>query len=253
MEPLIIALVVLCLAFSMALLGMYLNHALPERHLDSEARDVVKLVMGLVATMAALVLGLLVASANSSHDDQTRELRQLSADVMLLDRTLALYGPEAEAVRASLRDLVRQTHDSVWSSDGARPENLNSTSIQQAAKARLAQVARLDPKTDTQRLLKGRAIEQVDGVSRLRLQMFESRGGQISWPFLTVLIFWIAILFLGFGLLAPFNPTVAVTQFLGAVSVAGALFLILELNEPYRGLLQISDAPLAMAIGQLDR
>lgn len=253
MEPLAIALVVLALSFGMALLGMYLNHALPERHLDAQARDVVKLVMGLVATMAALVLGLLVASANSSHDDQTRELRQLSADVMLLDRTLALYGPEASPVRASLRQLIRQTHDTVWSPDGARPENLNSTMVRNAARARFAQVAGLDPKTDTQRLLQARAIDQVDGVSRLRLQMFESRGGEISWPFLTVLIFWISILFLGFGLLARFNPTVAVTQFLGAVSVAGALFLILELNEPYRGLLQISDAPLVMAIDQLDR
>lgn len=253
MGPLIIASVLLGLSFGAGLLGMYLNHALPERHLDADARDVVKLVMGLVATMAALVLGLLVASANSSHDDQTRELRKLSADVMLLDRTLALYGPEADPVRASLRDLIQQTHDAVWSPDGARPENLNSTSVQRAARARLAQVAALEPKTDTQRLLKARAIDQVDDVSRSRLQMFESRGGQISWPFLTVLIFWISILFLGFGLLARFNPTVVVTQFLGAVSVAGALFLILELNEPYRGLLQISDAPLQMAITQLDR
>src|SRR5262249_10903261 len=159
------------------------NHALPTQHLGDEARDVVKLVMGLVATMAALVLGLLVASANSSHQDQTRELRQLSADVMLFDRTLALYGPEAEAVRASLRDLIRQTHDMVWSSDGARPENLNSTAVQHAARARLAQVAGLEPKTDTQRLLKARAIDQVDSVSKSRLEMFESRGGQISWPF----------------------------------------------------------------------
>ena len=254
MAPLVIALIVLGCSFSAALLGMYLHHTLPERHLDGESRDVVKLVMGLVATIAALVLGLLVASANASHEQQTSELRDLSANIILLDRTLSLYGPDAATVRSGLRDVIRQTHDAVWSANGVRrPENLNSTAVQSAAKTKLAQVAALDPKTDMQRMLKAHAFDEVDAVSKSRLQMFESRGGQIPWPFLTVLIFWIAILFLGFGLLAHFNGTVVVALFLGAVSVAGALFLILELNEPYGGLLQISDKPLLTAIAELDR
>lgn len=254
MAPLVIAFIVLGCSFGAALVGTYLNRALPERHLDADSRDVMKLVMGLVATMAALVLGLLVASANSSHEQQTGELRDLSANVILLDRTLALYGPEAELVRGGLRDVIRQTHDAVWSADGVRrPENLNSVMVQKAARAKLAQVAALDPKNDMQRMLKAHAFEQVENVSKSRLQMFESRGGQIPWPFLAVLIFWISILFLGFGLLARLNATVTVALFLGAVSVSGAIFLILELNEPYRGLLQISDAPLQMAIAELDR
>jgi hypothetical protein len=111
----------------------------------------------------------------------------------------------------------------------------------------------LAPKTEMQQTLKDRAIEQVDAIARARLTMFESRGGQIAWPFLAVLIFWITILFLGFGLLGRFNPTVAVTQFLGALSVAGAIFMILELNDPYHGLLKIPDAPLRAVIAQLDR
>lgn len=253
MEPLTIACIVLGCSFGAALLGMYLRHALPARHLDADSRDVVKLVMGLVATMAALVLGLLVASANGSHDQQTSELRELSADIILLDRTLALYGPDAQVVRSGLRDVIRQTHDAVWSPDGVRPENLNSANVQSAARAKLMQVAVLAPATDMERMLKARAFDQVDAVTKARLQMFESRGGQISWPFLAVLIFWISILFLGFGILAHFNLTVAVTQFLGALSVAGAIFMILELNAPYRGLLQVSDAPLRAAIAQLDR
>lgn len=253
MEPLTIAGLVLGCSFGAGLIGMYLRHALPPRHLDTESRDVVKLVMGLVATMAALVLGLLVASANGSHGQQITDLQELSADVILLDRTLALYGPDAQVVRSGLRDVLRQTHDAVWSPDGARPENLNSENVQTASRAKLMLLAALAPTTDVQRMLKGRAFDQLDAVTKARLQMFESRGGQITWPFLTVLIFWISILFLGFGVLAHFNPTVAVTQFLGALSVAGAIFMILELNQPYRGLLQVSDAPLRAAIAQLDR
>lgn len=253
MSPLPIALVVLGCSFGAAVLGMYLRARLPATHLDGESRDVVKLVMGLVATMAALVLGLLVASANTAHDQQTAELRELSADIILLDRTLALYGPDARTLRDGLRNLIQQTHDAVWSRDGVRPENLNSAMVQSASRAKLGQVVALAPKTDMQRMLKAHAFDQVESVSRARLQMFESRGGQVAWPFLAVLTFWISILFLGFGLLAPVNATVAVTQFLGALSVAGAVFMILELNEPFGGLLRVSDAPFRAAIAQLDR
>jgi len=252
MNSFAIAVVLLGCSFGAALLGIYLRARLPEQQLDGDARDVVKLVMGLVATMAALVLGLLVASANTAHDRQTERLREFSADIILLDRTLALYGPDAQTLRDGLREVIRQTHDAVWSTNGVRPENLNSATVQGSALANLRMVAALEPQTDTQRTLKARAFDQVDTVSRTRLQMFESRGGQIVWPFLAVLIFWISILFLGFGLLAPVNPTLAVTQFLGALSVAGALFMILELNEPYGGLLRISDAPLSAAIAQID-
>lgn len=253
MDPPVIALIVLACSYGAALLGMYLHDRLPKRHLDDQSRDVVKLVMGLVATMAALVLGLLVASANASHDRQVTELRDLSASVLLLDRTLALYGPDAQPLRAGLHEVVRQTHDSIWTPAGVHPENLNSQAVRSASRAKLEQAMTLAPKTEMQQTLKDRAIEQVDAIARARLTMFESRGGQIAWPFLAVLIFWITILFLGFGLLGRFNPTVAVTQFLGALSVAGAIFMILELNDPYHGLLKIPDAPLRAVIAQLDR
>jgi hypothetical protein len=253
MSSLVIALVVLGCSFAGSLLGLRLRSRLPDHQLDGDSRDVVKLVMGLVATMAALVLGLLVASANTAHDRQTERLREFSADILLLDRTLALYGPDARPSRDALHDVVRLTHDVVWSPDRVRPENLNSATVQNAVRANLGLVVALQPKTDVQRMLQARALDHVDTVSKTRLQMFESRGGQIEWPFLAVLIFWVAILFLGFGLLAPFNATLAGTQFLGALSVAGALFMILELNEPYGGLLRISDAPLVAAIAQLDQ
>lgn len=253
MDPTLIALVVLVCSYGSALFGTFLQARLPKTHLGAESRDVVKLVMGLVATMAALVLGLLVASANASHDQQTSELRELAAGIVLLDRTLELYGPDAQPLRDGLHEVVRQTHDAIWSPAGIHPENLDSQAVRSGSTATLDQVARLEPRTEMQRALKARVFDKMEGIAKARLEMVEGRGSQIAWPFLAVLIFWIAMLFLGFGLLARFNATVTVTQFLGALSVAGAIFLILELNEPYRGLLQISDAPLRMAISQIDR
>ena len=232
---------------------MVLHVKLPDRHLDGDSRDVVKLVMGLIATMAALVLSLLIASASNTYNQQVSELNALSANIMLLDRTLELYGPDASAARDRLRDTVRHTHDQIWSPDGVRPEALNSMETRRAAKADVEQLQYLSPKTEAEHMLQSRAMQQAETISQARLLMFQQLGVSIPWPFLTVLVFWISVLFLGFGLFARFNPTVTVALFVGALSVAGAIFLILELNEPYRGLMRLSDQPLRNAIAQMDR
>ena len=209
--------------------------------------------MGLIATMSALVLSLLIASANSSYDRQSSELKVLSANVLLLDRTLKFYGPGAKEARDGLRDAIRQTHDRIWSPDGVRPENLNSRATRNSVNASIEQLLRLSPKTDAERMMQSRAVQESESITQSRLAMFEQLGSSISWPFLTVLVFWICVLFVGFGLFARFNPTVTVALVVGALSVAGAIFLILELSEPYRGLMQISDEPLRNAIDQIDQ
>jgi hypothetical protein len=248
-----IASVVLGCSFGAAIVGMVLHVKLPDRHLDADSRDVVKLVMGLIGTMAALVLSLLIASASTSYDRQKSELTALSANIVLLDRTLELYGPGAKVARDGLHDIVRQTHDRIWSPEGVRPETLNSRETRNSVNANVEQLQSLSPKTDVERMMQSRAIQEEESISQSRLLMFEQLGGSIAWPFLTVLVFWICVLFLGFGLFARFNATVAVALLVGALSVAGAIFLILELNDPYHGLLQISDAPLRNAMAQMDQ
>jgi hypothetical protein len=232
---------------------MVLHVKLPDNHLDQDSRDVVKLVMGLIATMSALVLSLLIASANSSYDQQSSELKVLSTNILLLDRTLKFYGPGATEARDGLRDAIRQTHDRIWSPDGVRPENLDSRATRNSVNANIEQLLRLSPKTDAERMMQSRAVQESESITQSRLAMFEQLDSSISWPFLTVLVFWICMLFLGFGLFARFNPTVTVALLVGALSVAGAIFLILELSEPYRGLMRISDEPLRNAIGQIDQ
>ena len=115
---------------------------LPEHHRDQDSRDVVKLVMGLVATIAALVLSLLVASASSSYNVQRSELQSLSANVILLDRLLVAYGPVANDVRDRLRESVRLSHDQIWSPSGAQPMALDRVP------AFIIELEGLSPKTD---------------------------------------------------------------------------------------------------------
>jgi hypothetical protein len=248
-----IASIVLGCSFGAALVGMVLHVKLPDDHLDEEAKDVVKLVMGLIATLAALVLGLLIASANTSYDRQSQELKALSANIILLDRTLEFYGPGAKTARDGFRDVVRQTHDRIWSPEGVRPEDLNSVETRNSVKANAKQMQSLSPKTDLERMMQNRAIQESESISESRLMMFEQIGGSIRWPFLTVLVFWMSALFLGFGLFARFSATATVALLMGSISVAGAIFLILELNNPYHGLMQISDEPLRNAMAQIDR
>src|SRR5689334_6579935 len=104
---------------------MVLHVTLPDRHLDADAKDVVKLVMGLIATMAALVLSLLIASAKSSYDTQSGDLKLLSANIVQLDRVLALYGPDAKPARNILRQIVSATYEATWTREGVRTANLD--------------------------------------------------------------------------------------------------------------------------------
>jgi hypothetical protein len=236
-----------------AIIGMVLNVKLPDRHLDSNSKEVVKLVMGLVATMSALVLSLLIASASTTYDRQSSELKSLAVNILQLDQTLESYGPGARAVRDRIRDAVRQTHDRIWSPDGVRTEYLNSAETRTAVKAEVEMLHGISPTTDIERMMQSRAIELQQSISQARLLMFEQLGSAIPWPFLTVLIFWICMLFLGFGLFSSPNPTVTVALLVGSLSVACAIFLILELNAPLVGLVRISDAPLRNVIALIDQ
>ncbi len=251
MSPAAIAVAVFTCASIAAIAGMMLHIRLPGDHLDSGSRDVMKLVMGLIATMAALVLSLLIASANSAYDAQASELKSLSANIILLDRTLALLGPQADVTRAELRKAVVVTHDQIWPPDRVSGAELDPSVTRSSSTAFVERLQALSPRTEGEKSLQGQALQMATAIASTRLLMFEQLGVTIAWPFLTVLVSWICVLFLGFGLLARFHATVAATLQVGALSVAGAICLILELNHPYSGLMQISDAPLRGVLGQI--
>ena len=250
MGPISIAWTVLACVFGGAILGVVLRLILPERHLSSDSKDVIKLAMGLTATMAALVLALLIAAAKSSYDAQRSEVTQLSANVILLDRVLAHYGPETKAARDMLRHTAAGMIDLIWVEDRS----------QAAASAPVAggesffdQIQELSPKNDVQRSLLAQALKMSIDLGQTRLLLFEQSGGSIPMPFLVLLIFWVTIIYVSFGLFAPPNATVLVTLFLCALSISGAIFLILELDRPFGGLVQISSTPLRNAVAQLGK
>lgn len=253
MQSLAFAAFVWVCSIGAAALGMALHIRLADRHLDPDSRDVVKLAIALVATMSALVLSLLISSSSTSYNRQVSQLKALSANILLLDRTLSLYGPEARSVRDGFRSMVQELHDKIWEQGSVRLADLESLQTQDAIKANIELLYSLVPRTDLQRAMQVAAMQQINGFGETRLLIFESMGGAIAKPFLTILVFWICALFLGFGLLARFNPTVMVALVLGGLSVSGALFLILEMNDPYSGIMKMSDEPLVKAIAVISR
>jgi hypothetical protein len=246
-----ISLIVFGCVFGGALVGIALRKVLPDHHRNEDSKDLVRSGMGLIGTMSALVLGLLVASAKSSYDTQRDEVTQLAAGIGLLDRVLAQYGPETKDVRDLLRAVVAWTIDRMWPESRSRPEGLEPEGP--PGGLLFERVQNLSPKNESQRALQAQASAILIQLVQIRSLMTAQKGSSISMPLLVIVVFWLTINFLSFGLFAPPNATVAATLFVCAVSVALAVLLILELDQPYQGLIQISDAPLRDALAHLGR
>ena len=248
MSSTIISLIVFACVFGGALLGILLHAVLPQHHLAADSKDIVKLGVGLVGTMAALVLGLLVASAKGSYDNQSAELTQMSANIALLDRGLALYGPETKETRALLRGAVVRILDQMWSKDGASSSPMAAPS---GGEILYEKIQGLSPKNDTQRSIQSQVMSIAVDIGKTRWLMYAQQATSVSMPLLVVLVIWLTVIFISFGLFAPFNATVVSSLLVSALSVSGAIFLILEMYSPYSGLIQISSAPLRAALAHL--
>lgn len=251
MSPIAIASIVFVCVFGGALLGMGLRPVLPEHHVNDASKDIIKLVTGMIATLAALVLGLLVASAKTSFDSANEGLRQSAAKVILLDRALAQYGSETKEVRELLRMGVTVRVEQLFPKGGSQHSVLSAlqgTSLSEGMQQRIRALA---PQSDTQRAMQSRALDLVDALAQARWIAVAEEDNTIPTPFVVVLVFWLSAMFTSFGLFAPRNAIAIVVLFMGAVSLAAAIFLIEELYDPLGGIMVISSAPMYKALGLL--
>ena len=230
-----------------ALLGMFL----PGHHLSTDDKDVVRLGTGLIGTIAALVLGLLIASAKGSYDTQSTQVTQMTSNVVLLDNLLAQYGAETNDVRNLLRRSIVVLADRMWREKSSEVAKANPFEASAASDAFFAKLQQLSPQNDSQRSLQARAIQIATDIAQTRLLLFAQTNNSIPMPFLVVLIFWLTIIFGSFGLFAKPSATVFGSLFVFALSAAGAIYLVLELGQPFVGLMQISNAPLRNALTPL--
>ncbi|MDW6025036.1 DUF4239 domain-containing protein [Mesorhizobium sp. BAC0120] len=252
MTSVVLSVVIFVCLFGAALLGMLLRTHLPDEHLTAESRDVIKLATAVVGTLSALVLGLLIASAKSDYDGAELDLRASAGHLVLLDRVMAQYGPETQEARTRLKQLVIARLDQRWGDFdiGARADN---SRVDPGIEPVQEILRSLTPKTDAQHWLQTRALDVSGKLAEAHWLLVETGEEGLPWPFLIVMAFWLAVLFATFGLFAPGNSTVVLVLLVCSLSVAGAVFLIVDLANPYLGLIYISDAPLRDALEELGR
>jgi hypothetical protein len=237
-----------CIAFLCISGGALLALFLPGHQLSTDAKDVVRLGTGLIGTIAALVLGLLIASAKSSYDTESTQIKQMTANIVLLDKLLEEYGPETGDIRNLIRRSVVILADRMWresSSGAAKAAPFEASAASDAFYVKLQQ---LSPQNDSQRSPQARAIQVSTDIAQTRLLMFAETDNSLPMPFMVVLIFWLTMIFASFSLFAQPSATIVGLLLVFALSAAGAIYLVLELGQPFSGLMQISSTPLRNAL-----
>jgi hypothetical protein len=244
------AAVVLACTFCGALLGVFIRGRLPENDLDHASEDTVKLILGLIATLTALVLGLLISSAHSAFVTQTGEVQRLGAQLIQIDRLLADFGEDGRPARQLLRKLVMADTNRTFRTDRTSAPSA-PFQVSSEGQQLFRQIASLSPTTNLQRFGQARMLDLLVTVGETRRLLAEQARGSLSSVLLLVLVAWLTLLFFGFGLFARLNRTVVVALFTGALSVAAAVFVIIEETHPYSGSMQVSRAPLRDALMQM--
>ena len=241
------SLAIACIMFggvlTSTLVAMAIARRLPAEHLAGDSKDVVKQGLGVIGTLTALVLGLLVSATKGTYDTQSGMVKELAADLALIDRTLERYGAETKDARARVHDLTQAVLEQFWPHDGSAVDFRGGRS-KGAGEAAFEALDALQPQTDAQRLLKARAEDSLVDLAKVRQRLAANSERSIPPVLLILLGCWQAVLFAGFGLLAPRNPTAFTVLVICMLSVSGALYLVMELDRPFDGIVRVSDAPL---------
>ncbi|MGD0785278.1 MAG: hypothetical protein ABR969_05640 [Sedimentisphaerales bacterium] len=259
MISIMIGLITFTCVFGGAMLGMYLRNVLPDHHLQDDSKDAMKAGVAIVATLSALVLGLLISSAKDSLDSMNTAFTQNGARIIMLDRVLSFYGPETQEIRRQLKDTVQTMVDRMWHRDKIKKNNDSNNAKTQTAKRTdgmeliVDDLRNLTPQNDSQRQLQIQALQIGNDLLQSRWMVIEQ--AQITLPviFLVILIFWLTILFISSGLFSPYNSTVIIVLLICAMSVSSAIYLVEDMSRPFQGMMKVSSAPLDKALQRLGK
>lgn len=235
-----------------AAMGMVLKRALPADLLEGGSKEAIRLGAGFLSTLAALVIGLMIASAKNTYDSQNTNIRQLGTNAVLVDQMLTQYGPEAKAARTLLREIIPSATLRIWQENAAGKGGGSAFFVSEMAERFYNAVEGLKPATPEQTSLKSRIIQLTIDIGRTRLLVFTQGDDAIPLPFFVVLVFWLVAIFASFSLFAEPSPIVVASTLLFALSVSSALFLIVDLSHPFQGLMQVSNHHLHMVLPKIE-
>jgi hypothetical protein len=228
--------------FAFGVFGLYLQRLLPENHMSTGSKEMIAAIMGLLTLLLALVLGTLVGSAYGFFAIQKANVETLGARSIQLDMALVQYGPEAQPLRDGLKGALKKAYHTIWGGGDADPKELEVESYLPGFVMMNQAISSLSPKTPAQTQLVGTIGVNAGIIEQTRLLMSLQLASPVSWPLLIIVVSWAMLLFCGFGVLSRLNSTNVVALAFGAFAVGSAVFLILELNEPFTGLFRIPGA-----------
>jgi hypothetical protein len=252
-SPFGISLIVFVCVFGSAVLGLVVGSRLPVHHLSTDTKDVVKLATALIATMAALVLSLLISTAKGAFDKVDAELVENAARAISLDRALADYGPETKEIRDLLKRSFAARIEMLFPTGKSDPEHEDSPEAVVRSENIRTMLWALTPQTEAQRGLRAEAVGIAGAISATRWLLLLQQDESLHMVLLILLVGWLAVIFCTFGLFAPRNATVVAALFVCALSVSGAILLIIEMGNPFSGMMMVSSAPMLDALADLGR
>ena len=256
------ALIVLLLLCASAAAGFWVRPLIPEAHRSAESAALIRLIVGMLVTFAAIVLGLLTTSVKDAFDAADHHRGQYAAQLTELDGCLRNYGPDAGPIRRQLRDYTAGVIASTWPSEPLpagvdRPDTAGMPIVGESqALGRILDsvdldIRRLQPADAFHTRLAADCAAYFGEAVKRRWVLIEEAHGSISQPFLRVLVFWLMVVFASFGLFAPRNGMVLVAVTLCAVCLTSAIFVILDMDLPYGGLFSISSQPMRDALAHM--
>jgi cytochrome bd-type quinol oxidase subunit 2 len=251
MSPIELSILVGASTLGGGIIGLLLQKSLPEHHTSDRSRDMLGAIVGLTSLLLALVLGTLVGSAYSFYANQKSEMEMLAARSLQLDLSLAQYGDEALPLRVALRNTIAGIDGLIWGAGHADAKQFTAAAVLPTLRGMVARLATLTPTTDGQKQLLPTIGSDEAQIQQTRLLMSLQLASPISWPLLMVVASWSVFLFCGFGLLSKLNVTTFAALTFGSFAIASAIFLILELNEPYSGLFRIPSGPIEQTMEAL--
>lgn len=258
------SLLVLALLLAATGAGVVLQPMLPESHRTRDTIEAVRLALTMIVTFAALVLGLLTTSVKGSYDSVDTRLRGYAAMVIQADQSLREYGEAAWPMERTLRDFTAATIADTWPGE-TRPSGVYPVGLEHGltdaaetpvlgdmlGRIELA-IRELHPPDALHRQLATYCLDRIERLVQQRWLLIEQAHDSVSTPFFVVLVLWLVIVFLCFGLSAPRNSLVYVVTGLCGVALAVAIFVILEFDGPYSGLIQVSSQPMRDALAHID-
>jgi hypothetical protein len=250
LNPITISLIALACIFGAAMLGVTISGYLPEQYFDQRTRDIIKAARDVIVGVAALTLGLLIATAKTSFDDRAHEFKLEASKSVMIDRILYQFGPETRHARQLVRAMLVNGTERIEQAmrHGIEQEKTMREKITDDLHF---EILSLKPKNDIQTELRAEAISLSKEVMQSRWMVHQSLSTTIQLPLLFILVFWLSCIFLYLGLGATASPGIVITLLLAALSMSGAIYLTLAFDRPHQGLVQVSAEPLKLALEQL--